>query len=296
MEAYIKEIIYYAFSCLAYVLVLGIILLSIKDFKFHRQFYEQDPSFSYFRQLSDTVSDVELWAYNILITCFCIIVILILVVNNDNEKHVIFTTSATVHSTLSLTKRKTFEIGVLLISFGTTIAVTGLSIAIMKVLFTRPRPSFFFLCNYQGFRDAVDSGNFSSYLALTSPNNLGNTARCWDQSWLPDSIYSFPSGHSAISFCSMFWLICFFLHFFKQLPKIIKYLRFLLWIPLILACWIAYSRVYDYKHSELDVTVGCLIGIVCAYYFFEDYLTFFRDTSKRLSNAGALDNEEILPR
>jgi membrane-associated phospholipid phosphatase len=293
MEAYIKEIMYYALSCLAYVLALGIILLSVKDFKFHRQFYEQDPSFSYYRQLSDTVSDVELWVLNIIITCFCIISILILAVNSHNEKHVIFTTSASANTTLSLSRRKYFEIGVLLVSFGTTIAVTGLTVAILKVLFTRPRPSFFFLCNYQGFRDAVDSGNFTSYLSLTSPSHLGNTVRCWDQSWIPDSIYSFPSGHSAISFCSMFWLICFFLHFFKELPNFAKYLRFLLWIPLILACWIAYSRVYDYKHSELDVTVGCLIGIVCAYYFFQEYISFFRDTSKRLNQQGELENEDF---
>ena len=37
----------------------------------------------------------------------------------------------------------------------------------VKVYGGRPRPNFFAMCNYQGYNDALKSGNFTSYNALT---------------------------------------------------------------------------------------------------------------------------------
>ena len=45
---------------------------------------------------------------------------------------------------------------------------------IIKVSDARPRPSVFYICNYQGYREAVDSGNFTSYNSLTTVGAAGN--------------------------------------------------------------------------------------------------------------------------
>jgi undecaprenyl-diphosphatase len=63
--------------------------------------------------------------------------------------------------------------------------------------------------------------------------------------------YSFPSGHTAISFTSAFALL---------------FAKNKLWIPsIILATLIAFSRLYLYVHYPTDVLVGILLGIVIGY-------------------------------
>lgn len=65
-------------------------------------------------------------------------------------------------------------------------------------------------------------------------------------------LHSFPSGHSATAFG---YMICFAFIFKKNLLK---------FIMLLLACLIAYSRVYLSQHFLIDITVGSLIGIITA--------------------------------
>lgn len=219
-----------------------------------------DPNFSYYRSLSDTVSDIELFLLTILISCFSIFLMIFCL--SDRQL-------------TSISQEKLKDVAALLISFFTSFSVAGLVIQILKILVTKPRPSMFYLCNYQGFRDAVDSGNFTDYLSLTSPQTIGDTSHCWDQDYVPDCIYSFPSGHSALAFVSFFWLVEFFLHFTRRFP-FMKNLKWLLWLPMVLATWIAYSRIYDYKHSELDVVTGALIGVASAHYFFGDFVVYFQ--------------------
>ena len=67
----------------------------------------------------------------------------------------------------------------------------------------------------------------------------------------PESDFSFPSGHTAISFTAASSL------FFS---------RNKLWIPaLILAVIIAFSRLYLYVHFPTDVLAGAAIGILCGF-------------------------------
>lgn len=64
--------------------------------------------------------------------------------------------------------------------------------------------------------------------------------------------YSFPSGHTAASFTTMFALL------FSRERK--------LWpTVLALAILIAFSRMYLYVHYPTDVLAGVLIGLVCGY-------------------------------
>ncbi len=64
--------------------------------------------------------------------------------------------------------------------------------------------------------------------------------------------YSFPSGHTAVSFASVSAL------YFSGRSK--------LWIPaLVLACAIAFSRLYLYVHYPTDILGGIAIGIAAGY-------------------------------
>ena len=64
--------------------------------------------------------------------------------------------------------------------------------------------------------------------------------------------YSFPSGHTAASVASV---VALYLAGEKRLWK----------IALILACFIAFSRMYLYVHYPTDILGGALLGILCGY-------------------------------
>lgn len=72
--------------------------------------------------------------------------------------------------------------------------------------------------------------------------------------------YSFPSGHTAASFTivSVLWLL-------KQKKLFI--------ISLIVACLIAFSRMYLYVHFPSDIIGGIFVGVLCG---FISYLISFK--------------------
>jgi membrane-associated phospholipid phosphatase len=276
MDEKIQHLLLYFVSIGGFILIVGAIMGGVSDFEFNRQFYEQDPRLSNHHQLSDTVSNTELFLICILIPFFFSFVV---VLAFPSAKEPVFSW-----------KDRGLELFALLCSYTVANCVTAFIQSTCITLFDEPRPNMFFLCNYQGFRDAVDSGNFTNYLAITDPNRLGNTDNCWDQDQVPAVMQAFFSGHASFSFCSMFWLVLVLIHYTKVFP-VMKYLQFLNWLPLIISGWISYSRVYDYMHSELDITVAALIGMFSSYYFFEDFLYFFG----KKGNEGSGDKEkEIL--
>lgn len=64
--------------------------------------------------------------------------------------------------------------------------------------------------------------------------------------------FSFPSGHSAAAFCAVGVL------YGARMKK-------LLWPSFILACLIAFSRLYLYVHFPTDVLAGALCGFFIGY-------------------------------
>lgn len=65
---------------------------------------------------------------------------------------------------------------------------------------------------------------------------------------------SFPSGHTATAFSVM---VCFAFAFRSNIAK---------FLSLILACLIAFSRVYLSQHFLIDIVVGSVIGVLVSIY------------------------------
>lgn len=81
---------------------------------------------------------------------------------------------------------------------------------VIKVMFMEQRPNFFAMCNYAGYADALESGDFTAYNAATSAGALGDISKCQaDTSHVIEAQLSFPSGHASISSAGMVYLACF---------------------------------------------------------------------------------------
>jgi membrane-associated phospholipid phosphatase len=60
------------------------------------------------------------------------------------------------------------------------------------------------LCDYKGYRAAIASGNLAKYHASINSGALGDVSHCRAPARdIADSLRSFPSGHSAISWSGM---------------------------------------------------------------------------------------------
>jgi phosphatidate phosphatase len=158
---------------------------------------------------------------------------------------------------------------------------------ILKLTIARPRPVFFYLCNYKGYYDAVHSGNYTAYYAATNPDKIGDYNDCLN--FTNDSVASFPSGHASFSFTCMTFTV-------MVLQDMLKIKNgFTLWgmltySPLIVSAWIAVTRVHDFKHHEDDILAGAIIGAVCA------LLGFHFCSQAYTTNARVKEYESILQR
>ena len=86
---------------------------------------------------------------------------------------------------------------------------------------------------------------------------------------IKDAQQSFPSGHSSLSFCAMcymaMWLMANLGAFHKKGSG--EFWRSMLsMVPLIVAIFVAISRVDDYRHDFDDITVGAMIGAAFGVY------------------------------
>lgn len=233
----------------------GIFALAMLKYNFNRKFYEQDPNLSYYSTNMDIVSDTNLYLINIIPVSIIIMII--------------FGLSKPVEFIDSKLREVVYIIIIYFLTIGTNIFITE----ILKKFFGKPRPSIYYLCNYQGFRDGIKSNNLTQYYLLTDSHNIADIDLCWDQTSLPNAVSSFPSGHTSLSFCSQTFLVVILYWLFSSFSFSVNYniycmskLKFLSYIPLILAGWISISRIYDYKHNEIDLVGGFIVGCCIGYY------------------------------
>lgn len=124
---------------------------------------------------------------------------------------------------------------------------------------SRPRPEFYYLCNYKGYADAVDSGNYTLYNSITKVNAPEDYANCYDQQMVSEATSSWPSGHSSMSFCSLL-VTSIVIREMLNIKNVFTLYGMISFSPLIISLWIAVSRCLDNKHHEDDVLAGAIIG------------------------------------
>lgn len=141
------------------------------------------------------------------------------------------------------------------------ISLTGTITNIIKLVVRRPRPNFFMLCDYMHIRD-----NVTFYLENTVSGAFGNYSNCFAElSNKNEAALSFPSGHSSFSFCAMLFLALYLRNLMK-LPagQYFTVSSAIASSPLVLASWVAITRVRNRWHNYDDISVGAIIGILCA--------------------------------
>lgn len=132
----------------------------------------------------------------------------------------------------------------------------------LKVTIGRPRPDMLARCvPGQG---AADPTAYS----------LSNSSICTqtDSSLLNDGFRSFPSGHSSMAFSGLAYLAFFTAWRLSLLDrKGYVWKCFVVTVPLLLASFIAASRILDNRHHAFDVLFGSALGIVTSLFAFQFY-------------------------
>lgn len=220
-----------------------------------RFFVERDPALSYPYHES-TVPSWTLWFFSLLIPGVFVIAI---------------------HFALTFTKKiqryskKEQDIHLNLLVLGEICLATNFITNSLKVFVGRLRPNYFSLCNYKGYREAVNTGNFTEYLANTVPGKPGDFSFCSEYD--PDGHFSFPSGHSSLTFCGMTFMALYLLNITSRISFHSNYIRNVVrflcgLVPFFVGCLVAASRVKDNKHNVDDTIWGSLIGIFVAFLAF----------------------------
>ncbi len=156
------------------------------------------------------------------------------------------------------------------IGFIITLTLTSAITNTLKISFGSPRPSFFALCNYQGYQDAFTSGNYTNYFTSTQFGRYGDIKYCnATEADINDAFSSFPSGHSSLMFASILYtsLIMFMLNLEKiYMNNILFILKIIVSCGLfVLASWVTITRVMDYEHRTQDVLGGVFLGCIIGY-------------------------------
>jgi diacylglycerol diphosphate phosphatase/phosphatidate phosphatase len=153
---------------------------------------------------------------------------------------------------------------VLFQALGLTLFLTSLS----KVFFGRQRPNFYAMCNYKGYRTAIETGDFTAYDLATKAMAVGDISFCEaSPREISESMFSHPSGHASLTFAGLGFLALFLHH---MLTSHRPTRRHHLWkalvftVPMFLAVMVAATRTRDYWHNFDDTIMGGLLGFGCA--------------------------------
>ncbi|KAF3988808.1 hypothetical protein FT663_00407 [Candidozyma haemuli var. vulneris] len=166
-----------------------------------------------------------------------------------------------------------------------TVSLDGIITDILKNWVGRPRPDFLERC---GAPSNTPTDVFVDISVCTAP--LGELR-------LIDGMRSTPSGHSSISFSAFLFLA---MWLFGQLQLSVNvaskpvYLYILSMSPLVLAAYVALSRVQDYRHHFSDIVSGMIIGCSVAVAVYRKYFhSVFAENSHEIN--GEEDNSGVLP-
>jgi len=139
----------------------------------------------------------------------------------------------------------------------------------------RLRPHFLTICQ-PSFSDELckDEFGYPKYVVEDDSKICFGLQSNTTQKMMREARMSFMSGHSSFSFYCATFLVLYLqarlnkfpdtsLHFVNRTVKILKVIRpFLQFSIIVLAFWIALTRISDYFHHPTDVVAGCIVGIV----------------------------------
>jgi membrane-associated phospholipid phosphatase len=179
--------------------------------------------------------------------------------------------AAAAPSRRSLLRTAVWQLLALLQAIGVAQAATNA----LKNAVGRQRPSFFALADYAGYGAAVrtpgSSDEWARYMSATSDNQheagfLGDLAKARGAAAeVRDARRSFPSGHASLSFAGLGWAAGALRRFAGARAGEHFSLRAAACaLPLVLAAFVAVSRLRDRKHNPDDVAVGAAIGALGA--------------------------------
>lgn len=215
--------------CVFSLVSLIILILSKNAVLVEQEFFEQDLALSYSFD-GDTISTTTLWLINFFVMFFTFVVICCFGITSD-------------------------KIIIYCFFLFNSIVLVDLITEYLKKGAGEPRPCAFYLCDYEGYAGAVDSGNYTSYYASTTYGAIGDFSKCNNI----DAFMSWPSGHSSTSFTSMLASAILLHYNFEFQEPILNTIYYSL---LIISTYIAISRVHDNKHHTYDVACGAIIGCV----------------------------------
>lgn len=169
-----------------------------------------------------------------------------------------------------------------LLGLALTISVDGVITDILKCWVGRPRPDFLERC---GPTSGTPVDVFVDVSVCTAP--LG-------ASLLADGMRSTPSGHSSISFSAFLYLSMWLYGQFQlsQHPRD-THIHVLAGLPLLLASYVALSRVQDYRHHFVDILLGGILGCTIASTIYHKY--FHNVSSERSSEIVGDEDDKLLP-
>lgn len=127
-------------------------------------------------------------------------------------------------------------------SFFRSISSTWFCTDVLKVRCARPRPH---ACQ-----------KLQEYFDITTKTCKDGK----DPQKLWDAFRSFPSAHASLSFTTMARVSLELMQILPMWP-----LYWLAWTPMVLAFFIAWTRLHDYWHHLEDVIAGAILGIVFAF-------------------------------
>jgi len=217
---------------------------------YEMQFFERDPNLSYWVH-DEQVPVWQLYFFSILIPSVYILFLVLFLLRAKPFK-------------LRLIVLLWYAVGLLQTIFMTTSLFNTIKFVTGKL-----RPNFFGLCNYAGYQDAWNSGDWTYYNNNTVAGQVGSFSKCLAGSAdFQDSRKSFLSGHAAISFCGMLYTSLLASSAFHPQAWYYK-LRFLVFIPpLYFSSWIGITRIQDKEHYTEDVLAGALLGMFVAWWNF----------------------------
>ncbi|CUM68385.1 uncharacterized protein PRCAT00006108001 [Priceomyces carsonii] len=237
--------------CTTIVLLLYFFIIAERAGPFYRQFSLNDLTISHPFAYQERVSGVKciLIAVFVPIACFLSVIA---------YKHKSFA-----FQTKQVSLFQVSVLGLLL-----SLSIDGVVTDALKNWIGRPRPDFLARC---GPRSDSPLDQLVDVSVCTAP--LGKAL-------LLDGMRSTPSGHASISFSLLMFLTLWLFGQFKAFKSQQPVLKACLCaLPLLLASYIALSRVQDYRHHFVDITLGTIIGSSCAIAMYHKYFNPLWDTT-----------------